>query len=815
MQQGYVDITEIDADILGGLIGSEEYVTRLAVRNNNLVTKLYTQFKSARDNTKSKQARRALNKLTDKFGKAIDNAKGGVLVSSIKDYEDEEKENTESADVKFAEDVISQPNDRRSQTKKSYQNTFDYWVNRIDNISDEEAVKIAETDPFVKVMDYTPEILTKYGAGNHSIIMRFDTMYLAQRKDGALFGGKENAHYHGLGREMSKLKDFLESPDVILKTNDGRLKLLHSISTSKGQALVSLDINKVKDIESNYQYYNVVVTYFDYEQRYLKNQFSKFDAEILYEKESLEQVNPQLHKWMRIINSSDSNNTISQDKVVVNSNFTQKSEKDASRAERSSDINERASKTNSRERLEDRVSGDELLDAQDLIEVVKEKGGEVDENGHITLYHRTSAENAEKIRSTGYMKSKEDGLFFSTAKEGYASGYSDTVVEFSIPAEKLILDDIFDNEAHLRFPLKQAGMKNVRAYLVDESVLDKDGKSDINTRYSFNTSKTGVANDALSTYSEELSQLILQKGDYIIDSFAKLEEIVNLAFDNTAEKATAYFGIINPQILEKIKNSIPNLPKEIEGMLFKEGREYSIATTLDAIRHIVDDKSLNREDVIDYLDRFADTILEFDSVSFDYYTDSYKNKIPGLLFKKQYPDGTLMSFNLISKKKRSVILQSLYMDKANYQKKKLAKTLLMKNNLSHTPKARVGQTSNNSIPQKSDLSTKKSDINERSSKTGRDTVEMSKGEIAKFRANYTSDKVFNKRKISEALNDISLVSKLPADVRNELVQSLWKGFNQHRAYDLYSKVMTERLYATIMQETGFELEGLDAKDEKS
>ena len=257
-------------------------------------------------------------------------------------------------------------------------------------------------------MNYTPEILTKHGAGNHSIIMRFDTMYLAQRKDGALFGGKENAHYHGLGREMGKLKDFLESPDVILKTNDGRLKLLHSISTSKGQARVSLDVNKVKDIESNYQYYNVVVTYFDYEQRYLKNQFSKFDAEILYEKESLGQVNPQLHKWMRIINSSDSNNTISQDKGIVNSNSTQNSEKDASNSKKSSSgINDRASKTNSRERLENRVSGDELLDAQDLIEVVKEKGGEVDENGYITLYHRTSAENAEKIRSTGYMKGKE------------------------------------------------------------------------------------------------------------------------------------------------------------------------------------------------------------------------------------------------------------------------------------------------------------------------------------------------------------------------------------------------------------------------
>jgi len=230
-----------------------------------------------------------------------------------------------------------------------------------------------------------------------------------------------------------------------------------------------------------------------------------------------------------------------------------------------------------------------------------------------------------------------------------------------------------------------------------KEITNKTPTSNPDIRYSFRDSGSGMAHDALSTYDEELTRFIEQRGDYIVDSFDKLKQIVNLAFDNPNLKATAYFGIINAETLEKIKNSIPNLPQASKDILFKKGKDYSIATTLDAIRHIVDDKNLSREDVIDYLDRLADTILDFDSVAFDVYVDAFKKKNSGLLFKKQFDDGTLMSFNLISNKKRSVVLQSLYMDSADYQKKKAAETLLMQNNLSHTPEARVGQPSVNSI----------------------------------------------------------------------------------------------------------------------
>ena len=125
--------------------------------------------------------------------------------------------------------------------------------------------------------------------------------------------------------------------------------------------------------------------------------------------------------------------------------------------------------------LSERVSGDELLNAEDLIDEVKSVGGEVDNNGYITLYHRTTEQAKEKILSSGKMTAKEDGIFFSTKKDGQADGYGDSVIEMRIPAEKLILDDIFDDEAHLRYPLENRNsVLNVSEYINSENDTEKN-----------------------------------------------------------------------------------------------------------------------------------------------------------------------------------------------------------------------------------------------------------------------------------------------------------------------------------------------------
>ena len=217
-------------------------------------------------------------------------------------------------------------------------------------------------------------------------------------------------------------------------------------------------------------------------------------------------------------------------------------------------------------------------------------------------------------------------------------------------------------------------------------------------KYSFNDTKTGMANDKLMPYDEELTSIIEQKGGYIIDSYEKLENVVNLAFDNPQQKATAYFGILSPDVLSNIEKNIPNLPKELSGTLFKKGKGYSITTSFDNIRHLVEDKgSLTSNDIITYLDRLADTIADFDTVNFDYYYDSVGKKNNGILFKKQFEDGVNITFNIVSNKKRSLNLITAYMDKADYKKKKSAETLLMQNAPAHTLEAGVGQTSTNII----------------------------------------------------------------------------------------------------------------------
>lgn len=118
--------------------------------------------------------------------------------------------------------------------------------------------------------------------------------------------------------------------------------------------------------------------------------------------------------------------------------------------------------------LEERVKGDALLDAQDLIEELKANGAEIDKSGYVTLYHHTTKQAAEEIYKSGTMQAKEDGIFFTTKKDSdaQAGGRGGEVITFNVPVEKLVLDDIFGDEAHVKIPLKNRNQKlNISEYI--------------------------------------------------------------------------------------------------------------------------------------------------------------------------------------------------------------------------------------------------------------------------------------------------------------------------------------------------------------
>ena len=173
--------------------------------------------------------------------------------------------------------------------------------------------------------------------------------------------------------------------------------------------------------------------------------------------------------------------------------------------------------------LESRVSGDELLDAKDNIDLIKDVGGDVDSNGYVTLYHRTSHENAERIRKSGNMSAKEDGVFFSTSKSGYNKDYGDDVVELKVPVEKLQLDDIFDNEAHFRIPLKsRESTLDVSGYIIhDKGSLEKIYEKE-RTLSNHGVQASGFNNSLNNSIPERLPEV---KGGRI-DRKAKQLEII-------------------------------------------------------------------------------------------------------------------------------------------------------------------------------------------------------------------------------------------------------------------------------------------------
>ena len=163
--------------------------------------------------------------------------------------------------------------------------------------------------------------------------------------------------------------------------------------------------------------------------------------------------------------------------------------------------------------IEERLSGDELLNALDMIEEIKRAGGEVDEYGNVRLYHATNEKSAKKIREEKRMVAKEDGIFFSTKKDGQIVGYGKEILEFTIPVEKLVLDDDFGDELHFRLPLEKSWEYDVSDSLVIDGI-QRMKTTESGIRYSITIGPDGIERYALSnetkklTYKERMKRML-------------------------------------------------------------------------------------------------------------------------------------------------------------------------------------------------------------------------------------------------------------------------------------------------------------------
>lgn len=121
------------------------------------------------------------------------------------------------------------------------------------------------------------------------------------------------------------------------------------------------------------------------------------------------------------------------------------------------------------------------------------------------------------------------------------------------------------------------------------------------------------------------------------------------------------------------------------------------------------------------------------------------------------------------------------------------------------PSVDQGKSSNN----KGGVSVRNANRGEikQSRKQSGDTVTISKGEMAKLHANYAGDKVFAKKSVADALASIDAFQKLPTKIREDFVNSIWRGYNvrlNQQGFDLFTELAWHQLHATIMQEVGYD-----------
>ena len=311
-------VEEITADACTQMLQDSKAMEQLAAENKSLFQKitdflkeLFVDIKKAFKGAYLGNEAKAMQQHMDELQKIWDKA----LVGAVKQHNNYE---------------LVQKN--KGQAKYSLMNnkTLDENIKEIVHMSDEEALKRKQTETYLEVLSNTPEVILNNvsDAKDIKVIIRFDAAYLATRHSGILDG-----HYHNYGENFSKqLLSVLNNPNAILRLKNGRLNLFGTIKTEKGNdSIVSVELNTVKDIDSKYKAYNLIVSMIPAKSNYINNLIAKQGERLEYEKEDLSQVNPQLHKSLSIVNDKSSNINVPQNGTDVNTYFMQEDGKNSLR----------------------------------------------------------------------------------------------------------------------------------------------------------------------------------------------------------------------------------------------------------------------------------------------------------------------------------------------------------------------------------------------------------------------------------------------------------------------------------------------------
>lgn len=225
--------------------------------------------------------------------------------------------------------------------------------------------------------------------------------------------------------------------------------------------------------------------------------------------------------------------------------------------------------------LDERLQGDELLDAQDIIDTIKSVGGKVDEYGNAILYHGTNKKSRDSIYQSGKMTAKEDGLFFSTKPDGEIKGYGDNIVRVKIPVEYLELNDVFNDEAHFRLPLNSDYSANVSSVLFQM----RPDNGFANRRLLANA----LENSAQNNYEKNKVKLYKENIDQIDELEARLEEV-----NEKIKKATSVKAAERTREQRTKLMKLNNVKKILQDKIIRKDKQLLNFESMDVMKKLIE-----------------------------------------------------------------------------------------------------------------------------------------------------------------------------------------------------------------------------------
>ncbi len=174
-----------------------------------------------------------------------------------------------------------------------------------------------------------------------------------------------------------------------------------------------------------------------------------------------------------------------------------------------------------------------------------------------------------------------------------------------------------------------------------------------------------IENNKLIKFSVSRKEEILQrKNNVICKDSEKLEKIIRRSFNQKDENQNIYIGILPQECINKISQTLSNIRKDKIKDVINCDNEYALIIRQSDIRHIKKD-SMTIDDCVNYILIAPEVVKNFDAVSFSKYNE--KN---GLRFKKIIKDITYIVFLIVSNKRQTFSIQTIFMSKNDYKKKK-------------------------------------------------------------------------------------------------------------------------------------------------